>query len=219
MELKIFAIATIVVALFFLYRIAYQKQSFTPKSNEDLPKKEPDSDNDIVGKSAFVRSERSHLQTSAATILETENQIEKDNIFAPANNQNGAIISPEELDEVFDDTTDLDIPPDTETDEFDVDFDEEAEELRQTVENDANLASGFTYEEMADAINNPSSEKAEVLYQMKQTDFFEQLVSSNEGKALQIKTVIDRHIQNIQSENLEENNNEYGDFNIADYLS
>ena len=213
--MKTLAIIIMLVALFLLYKIACQKPVSLPKTTEDLPEKEPETTESIVGKSAFVRSARSQSTPNADSPLNAENQTKKAYIFAPANEQNIAVIPLEELNEVFEDISDLDIPPDDETDEIDID--EEAEALFQTTRDDE-LASGFTYEEMAAAINNPSDEKAEMLYQIEPTDLFEQLVSNNEAKALRIKTVIDRHIQNLQSEK-PENNSEYGDFDIADYLS
>ncbi len=213
--MKTFAIIVILTALFLLFRIAYQKPATSSKTKEDLPPEEPVTDNGIVGKSTFVRSARSQLAPNADSLLNAENQIEKANIFATETPKNDAVIPPGELDEVFDYTVDLDIPPDDEDDEIDVE--EEAGELRQMLGNDAAPASGFTTEEMADAINNPSDEKAAVLCQIGQTDLFEQLVSLNAGKALQIKAVIERHI-NAEPEKQEESNNGYGGFDIADYV-
>lgn len=214
--MKILAIISLLAALFLLYRIAYQKPIPTPKNKEDFPEKEPETNSDIVGKSHFVRSTKSQSTPNDDSLLKAKNQTEKANIFASETIKNDAIIPPEELDEVFEDTSDLDIEPDDETNE--IDMEEEAEELRQILGNDALPASGLTYEEMAEAINNPSDEKAEMLCQMEQTDLFEQLVSNNESKALRIKAVIDRHVQTVHSEN-EVDNNDYGNFDIADFLT
>jgi hypothetical protein len=220
--MKTFVIIVLLIALLLLFLIAYQKPSIPQKRNDNLPSEASDT-NDIVGKSRFVRPVRSQSATTAATVLETENQIEKANIFAPENSKINAVIPPEELDKIFNEPMEIDVPlemeMEMETDEPETD--EEAEEFRQMTGKDAALASGFTYEEMADAIeaiNNPSDEKAEVLYQIEKTDLFEQLVSGNEGKFLRIKTIIDRHTQNEQPDE-PENNNEYGNFDIADYLS
>jgi hypothetical protein len=49
---------------------------------------------------------------------------------------------------------------------------------------------------------------------------FEKLVSGDEGKRQQITAVIDRHIKSLIPEVANESNdNDYGDFNIADFLS
>jgi hypothetical protein len=50
---------------------------------------------------------------------------------------------------------------------------------------------------------------------------FEQLVSGDEGKRLRIAAVIDRHIRSLNPETEVADNsddNEYSDFNIAEYL-
>ncbi len=218
--MKLIAIIALLIALFLLYRIACQKPTPVSKNKEDLPEKEPEQTEGIVGKSRFVRSTRSQSTPNDDSPLNTVNQIEKADIFAQETPKNNGVIPLEELDEVFEDTSGLDIEPDDETNEIDIE--EEAEELRQTLGSDAIPASGLTYEEMEDAIACPSEEKAETLCQIEQTNLFEQLVASNEGKALMIKAIIDRHIQKIAPENPEENNkeyNDYGDFDIADYVN
>jgi hypothetical protein len=125
----------------------------------------------------------------------------------------------------------LDIPPDeNETDESDEsdnpDADEEAEELRQVLEQetDAELANGLSIEEMetaTKAIDSPTDDDSEILYRVEKTDMFEQLVSGDEGKRLRIAAVIDRHIRslNLETEVADNNDdNEYSNFNIAEYL-
>jgi hypothetical protein len=156
--------------------------------------------------------------------LESENQEVKPLIFAPETGKSQAMVPPAELDEIFEDEPnpeDLDIPPDDEADEPDWDADEEAEEL-QTLGRDADMADGLSIEEMteaAKAIDKPSDENAKLLLKVEPTDMFEQMVSGDEGKAAQIKKMIDRYVQGIQQEEAENESKEYGDFNISDFLS
>jgi hypothetical protein len=130
----------------------------------------------------------------------------------------------ERLDEIFGEEVgedDLDIPPDDEPEDDEPDADEESEELRQTPEGEAELANGFSIEEMetaAGAIDSPGDENAEILYRVEKTDMFEQLVSGDEGKRQRIAAVIDRHIKSLNPEVANEDS-EYSNFNIADFLS
>ena len=69
---------------------------------------------------------------------------------------------------------------------------------------------GLSIEEMTDAakaIDNPTDEKADILFKVEKTDMFEQMVSSDEGKAERIKAIITRYIQNLPSENAYEDSN------------
>jgi hypothetical protein len=230
--MKLFAATVMLVALFLLYRIAYPTKTTATKKGDDIPeKKEIDAD-EVVGKSRFVRPSDSQSQTTPATVLNTEKQEEKAYIFAPENGKTEAVIPFDRLDEIFGDEQpdeeDLDIPPDedeseNETDDETPDAEEEAEELRQVLGQEADFADGFSIEEMetaARAIDTPTDESAEILYRVEKTDMFEQLVSGDEGKRQQITAVIDRHIRSLFPEVANESNdNDYGDFNIADFLS
>jgi hypothetical protein len=228
--MKTFVITVMLIALYLLYRIAFPKRAETKRGNDVPQKKETDA-NDVVVKSSFVRGNRSQPAPTPATTEKSENQTKKPDIFAPGNGNRTAVIPPEKLDEVFGaepKPDDLDIEPDDEPDTAELDAEEEAEELRQVLGKDAEPADGLTYEEMAeaiDAVNNPSDETgketARVLSGLEETDMFEQLVSGDEGKALRIKAVIDRYEQSLLPETSQEDEdrNEYGDFNIADFLS
>lgn len=226
--MKLFAITAILVALYLMYRIAFQKQAETKKSNEDIlsEKAEPD---DVVGKSRPVSDYRRQPQPTPATNEKSENREENPNTFAPESKPSDAAIPPEELDEVFSQPMDIAYPLERETEEEpDIDAEEEAEELRQWMSNDSEVADGFTYEEMeqaVDAVHHLSDEKeaaaGRVLSGLEKTDMFEQLISGDAAKEALIKSVIDKHIRSMipeKTENREDNNNEYGDFDIADFL-
>ncbi len=217
--MKILAIIIILLALYLLYRLVSSKSSVSTKSNDETFQIELQSDSDIVGKSRFTKTIRSNTTPVIDSTLKTENQVENADIFASETPKNDGIIPTEELDEVFD-TSDLDIPPDDEENE--INLEEEAEELRQILGHDVERSSGLSYEELQEAIRKPSAEKAEVLCQIEQTDMFEQLILSDEAKANRIKTIIDRYIKQIETELPPDKNNEetdFSNFDIAEYLS
>jgi hypothetical protein len=161
--------------------------------------------------------------------LKSENQTEKADIFAAGNENRTTVIPAEKLDEVFGtdpNPDDLDIPPDDETEELD--GEEEAEELRQTLGKDAEIAGGFTYEEMEtaiDAANNPkpetvAKEAAKALSDLEKTDMFEQLVSSDAGRALRINAVLDHYEQSATPESANvDSDKDLEDFDIMNFLS
>jgi cell division septum initiation protein DivIVA len=116
-----------------------------------------------------------------------------------------------------------------ETDEPDAE--EEAEELRQVLKGDTESAGGFTYEEIAQAIgaaDNPADEKAQaaagkVFYTLEKTDLFEQLISSDGGRAARINAVLERYTGSIipQAQETEdkEQDTEYRNFDMTAFLS
>jgi hypothetical protein len=152
--------------------------------------------------------------------------------FVPENGKTNAVIPSEALDEVFDTPPvpmDIDYPLERIEDEpedeatGEPDADEEAEELRQSLGRDAVFASGFTYEDMVQAIettDHPQEGKTqaagEVFYNLEKTDLFEQLVSGDADRAARIKAVIDRHEQSLTPK---ETADKYGKFDITDFLS
>ena len=207
--MKALVIVIMLIALYLLYRIAYPKQPKT-KQGDDTPRKREGNISEAVVKKRFVRPDSGLCASTHTTVLKTEYQDEKTSTFAVGNEKRDAVIPPEMLDEVFSEEPnpeDLDIEPDEDEDEDDdeddddeePDLEEEAEELRQVMGGDAEMADGMTIEEMAEtveAIVNPTDSKARLLYEAEKTDMFEKLVSGDEGKAARIKAVIDRYIQN-----------------------
>jgi hypothetical protein len=227
--MKTFAIAVLLIALYFLYRIAFPKPPAAKTDGDSPPDRETDTD-DGVKKSRYVSGFRRQPQPTPATGVNSDNQEENASIFAAGNEKTDAVIPPGKLDEVFGedpDPEDLDIEPDDEeeTDSPDLDGEEEAEELRQTLGRDAEPANGFSVEEMeeaAKAVDNPSDEKAAILFRVEKTDMFEKLVSGDEGKSARITAIIERHIRSLNPEVENEENDNSSDlekFNITDFLS
>jgi hypothetical protein len=232
--MKAFVITVIGIALYLLLCLVFPKPKGTKKGDAVPQKRETDTD-DVIIPSRYVSGLQRQPQPTPSTSVKPENQTEKGNTFASESGKTSAVIPPEVLDEVFSRPPEpmaIDYPLDRVEDEpkdeatGEPDADEEAEELRQSLGRDAALADGFTYEQMAQAIetvDSPEEGKAqaagEVLYSLEKTDLFEQLVSSDEAKAARIKSAIDRHVQSILPEETDEDsNNEYNNFDIADFL-
>ena len=203
---RVGAIIIALVAMHYMYRIACPKRE-TIQKDDKTPEKDTEPENIIVKKSHFVLPSLGQPQPTTATSTEFENIEKKPYIFAPGNETRNAVIPTEKLDEVFEDKInpdELEIEPDENekdgTKDETVDIDNEATEFKQETEQ---LASGMSIEEMteaAKAIDNPTDEKAGILFKVEKTDMFEQLVSGDELKAERIKAIIDRHVQSIFSE-------------------
>jgi hypothetical protein len=227
MDMKILVILMMLATLYWFYRIAFPK-SKEMKKGDEIPPQRPIEISEVVVKSRFVRPGLGQPKTSAATSLGTDPQAEKPDIFATGNEKKEAVIPPEKLDEIFSEEVnpeDLDIERDENEADADrvVDGEEEAEELRQAL-GDAGQAYGLSIEEMTAAVRateNPTDEKAALLYRIERTDMFEQLVSGDEGKAERIAAIIERHIQRVvpQDTNEDNNNSDPEDFDVMKLLS
>jgi hypothetical protein len=169
--MKVPALVIMLVALYFLYRIAFPKQA-AQKKDGDVSEKDDKTAYSVIGKSRFVLPDRSKPLQTPAISPEFENIEKKPYIFAPGNENRNAVIPNEKLDVVFDDEVnpdELDIEPDEtenyikgEIEDETADVDDEAAEMEQGAE----LASGMSIEEMteaAKAIDSPSDEKAGIL--------------------------------------------------------
>lgn len=223
--MKVFVIIVIIIALFLLYRIAYPKP-IDSKSKDDNPVRKEKEEEEVVGKSQYVCTHLSQPRTTPSTLLKTENQVEKAITFASETDNKPAIIPSGELDNVFGkipesetfDESDLVIEDDN--DDGGLDLEEEAEEVRQVLEEDIEFAGGFTYDEMSEAIK--SSYHPEILYSLSKTDMFEQLVSGDAGRASRINAVLNHYEQSLMMEETEENkklNNDFSNFDIRDFLN
>jgi len=155
---------------------------------------------DIVGKSRFDLSTSKPLTAKseplATTLPKSENQVENPDTFVPPNEvKSSAEVPPEELDEAFSDTPpdednepmDIDYPLEYETDEDEPeDGEEETEEVKGTAQ--AALASGVQFDDLGNAVRtvNKTEEATpeqkrkagDTLLEIRQTDMFEQVVSS-----------------------------------------
>jgi hypothetical protein len=219
----------IVLCLFLLYRIAFTKQPEEEKQNSDVPRNRETNPSEAVVKNRFVRPLPSQPQPTPATSLKTDKQEKKPDIFAAGNEKGNAVIPPDKLDDVFDNEPnpeELDISPDDEdeTSEPEPDAEEESEDLRQTLGREAELADGMSIEEMesaTEAVNNPTDEKAGLLLKIEPTDMFEQIVSGDEGKQARIKAIIDRHIQRMNPEledKEDDSDNDLENFDVMKFL-
>jgi hypothetical protein len=230
--MKLLALFIILVALYLLYRIAYPKQPDTNKGN-NVPEKEAKAVRNVMGKSCFVLPDRSKPLQTPATKQETDKSEEKAVTFAAETEEKqSAVIPAEQLDEVFGENGNseiMSIPLESIPDDNDIDFEaeEEVEELNRALGHEAEFADGIDYDDLQTAVKvvkeqpeTVSEETGKMLAALENTDMFELLVSGNEGKMSWIKTVIDRHIQSTTPETeSKEHNTDYGDFDVADYLS
>ena len=224
--MKTLAIMIMLVSLYLLYRIAFPKQTTThsppKKNNDDIP--------DVVVKSRFIRPNYPQPTPIPVTPKKEDTISEKD--VAPETQKRDVAIPPDKLDEVFAEDVnpdDLEIELDENEADFEneTDLEEEAEDLRQTLGDDATMADGMTIEEMTEtiaAINNPTEAQAELLLKAEKTDMFERLVSSDEGKATRIKAIIDRHMRSKSAEtetvaeDAENDGNDWDKFDVRSFL-
>jgi hypothetical protein len=240
MAMKIIAILIMLAALFLLYRIACPKQATSKRDRETSPEK-PGTVPDVVGKSRYVAAAESQpqplLATTTATSKETEKAIEKQDTFAPETEKNrSAVIPPDELDAVFDDSPhpeDLDIPPDDDEHDDGVDYqaEDEAEELNRVTGGEERFAESIDFEDLQavrkvveEQPAEVSDETAKTIEKLENTDMFEWLVSGDEGKANWIKAVVERNIQNVmpeteKTEDKTSDETDYGNFDVAEFLS
>ncbi|KAA6340804.1 hypothetical protein EZS27_011349 [termite gut metagenome] len=244
--MKVFAVTVILVSLYLLYRIAYPNERKAEKGSDAPDRKQADEADAIVKKHYSYISRNLPTPTTAtptpttATEEKTESSEKKQIIFVSDKEKVGAgVIPPEELNEVFSKSLEampMDYPLEEdeveETSEPDVDLEEEAEELRQVLGKDAESAGGFTYEEIAQAIgaaDNPQGDEEKiqkagnVFYTLEKTDLFEQLISTDAGRAARINAVLERYAGSIilQAQETEdkEQDTEYRNFDITAFLS
>jgi hypothetical protein len=232
--MKITVILIMLAALFLLYRIAYPKQE-DMKRDRDAPPEKPKTVPDVMGKSRFVLPDRSQPLQTPATKPETGKEAEKALIFAAGTGEKpSAIIPADELDRVFGNDSGneiMSIPLEYENEgETDYEAEEETEELGRVLGHEPEYADGIDYDSLQTAAkavreqpDEVSEETAVTLEKLGHTDMFEWLVSGDEGKLNWIKAVIERNIPKTAPE-MEETEGEtsdadYGDFEIADFLS
>jgi hypothetical protein len=235
--MKIFVAATMLIALYLLFRIAFSKKPETKQGNFTPQNRDADISK-VVVKSRFVRPVRGQPQTTHTTPLKTDIQEEKPFIFAPENAQRDAVIPAEKLDELFADDfnpDELDIPPDDDDDNDDeIEIDAEAEEETERMGHEAMLAAGLDFDDLqhvAQVVKEQpetvSRETGAKIAELEHTDMFETLVSgndgstalTNQGKMNWIKSVIERHIQNNEPETESEvSETDNSNFDIAEFL-
>jgi hypothetical protein len=230
--MKLLVLAIILFSLYLIYRLSFPKEAGNGQGNKPKPPETVNEDEAVLKKRFVLDSQRQPLPTPA-TPENSDKQDENSPIFAAGNEKKDAVISPEELPEIFGEDVnpdDLDIEPDAnETDnDNESDADEEAEEIRQSAGEIKGYAEGFTYDELATAIRDTDKPEAmakaalETLRNFSQTDMFEQLVSGDAGRAARIAAVLDHSEQSLASQDedaAESKDNEYKDFDITQFLS
>jgi len=222
--MKIFVLTIILLSLYLIYRLSFPKQTSKGQGNETPPSEAKD-DYGAVVKKRYVLPSQSNSKRRDDNRQESDKQYEKANIFAAGNSKPDASVIPkEELNEVFGEEVnpeELDIEPDeSETDGSEApDAEEEAEEIRQSVGAMEGYAEGYTYGELTEAIHDAgkqteavSKATVETLRSLTGTDMFEQLVSSHQGRALQIASILDRSEQSLVTDsNLADNGDMEGE--------
>jgi hypothetical protein len=217
--MKLLALLIMLAALYLLYRIAFPKQKDTVGGSDAVPPKKPKPVAGVMGESRFVLPDRSKPLQTPATSQETGKVIGKQDIFAA---EKGGEPNPEIM------SIPLENGDSDNEDDIDAETEEEAEELNQTLGYEAIPADGVGYDELQTAVKvvaeqpeEVSEETGETLLKLENTDMFEMLVSGNDGKMQWMKSVIDRHIRSIMPETEDKTSDtiDYGDFNVADYLS
>lgn len=236
--MKFLVLVIIVLSLYLIYRLSFPRQAGKTKRDETPPP--PLDGYEAVVKSRFILPDRSNLATSPAQhddrTKNSEKQDKKPDIFAAGNeNPPVAVIKPDEFDEVFSEVNpeDLDIERDEneadENDEPDFDAEEEAEEIRESAGVTEGYAGGFSFDELAEVIREADHQPdamtkaaVEMLRDFSKTDMFEQLVSSDAGRAARIAAILDRKEQSLAGQDkdaADDSNGKYRDFDIEQYLS
>lgn len=172
---------------------------------------------DVMGKTKVVLRQ---MQTNADTKGQVLKPMEDADTFAMADEnekqKNGplGIEIPMEYNREF---------PGTDTYETD----EETEELRQTMGNDANFASGASFEDLEYSLDvirekrtseDDERKAAEIILQQRGTDIFQQMVSQVPQGVERVSFILDKYFS-VHTDNIESgNDNESGEFDIASIL-
>ncbi|MDR1671748.1 MAG: hypothetical protein LBR57_04445 [Alistipes sp.] len=207
--MKPFVILIMLTALWLLYRIAYPKRE--PTASEAL-KKRPIDPSEVVVKSRFVRPSVCQPQPTPATPPKTDSAGENSDTFAARNTETDPTDDEPDPSELDIEPDENELPPNTE---------EDAEELRRILGEDAGLADGLSIEQMdegMEATRNPTDDKAAILYRVEKTDMFEKLVAGDVVKAALITAIVDRHVRNMCPEETGDDE-EQVDFDVDDFLS
>jgi hypothetical protein len=121
----------------------------------------------------------------------------------------------------------LDIEPDENEADNELNAEEESEDIRQSMGEIEGYADGFTYDELTTVIHDAdrksdmlTKETIETLRNFAQTDMFEQLVSSDAGSALRIASILDRNERSLAHDDNTSDNDEYDyqDFDIKQFM-
>ena len=211
------AILIMLVAVFFLYRIAYPKQSVEKKS-EGVWRRKSKPIPDIMGKSRTVLFPQKQPVPTPVVSQIAEKEKEREKKFP-------AVIPVEQLDKVFADNQNDDVDFDIEVDDDDnddsIDIDaEEVEELQQGGE--VAYANGVTFNDLQTAakvineqpkVKEVSSEIVHVIKSLENTELFDLLVADIESKQSWVRAVVERNFDKEQPETADD------EIDMVDYSS
>ncbi len=209
--MKTILVAVMLLSLYLLYRIAFPKPIKKPKPTSVLSRQKVN-EKEIIGQSRVVLSFQRQAVPVAAKTCETVSSHENADSFVPEN-ESGMM--------------DVSVPLEQEDgpEEPEIDPDEEAEELRQLMGNEPDLASGCTFEELEQTVhgvNHPSGndrQVAKVIYRLQDTDCITQLAAISPEKAEQIKSLISLHVNEVESKSGKTGNEKQGQPDITGFLS
>jgi hypothetical protein len=209
--MKTILVAVMFLALYLLYRIAFPNPIKKPKPPSVLSRQKIN-EKEIIGQSRVVLSFQRQAVPVAAKTCETVSSHENADSFV-TESESGMM--------------DISVPLDheDENEKPEIDTEEEAEELRQLTGNETKLASGFTFEELEQAVhevNHPSEndrQVAKVIYRLQDTDCITQLAAISPEKAERIKSLISLHVNEVESKTGKSGNEKPDQPDITGFLS
>jgi hypothetical protein len=209
--MKTILVAVMLLSLYLLYRIAFPKPIKKSKPTSVLSRQKIN-EKEIIGQSRVVLSFQRQAVPVAAKTCETVSSHENEDSFVPENESGMMDIS-------------VSLEHETEPDVPEIDPEEEAEELRQLTGNETELASGFTFEELEQTVqevNHPSGndrQVAKVIYRLRDTDCISQLAAISPEKAERIKSLISLHVNEVESKTEKTGNEKPDQPDITGFLS
>jgi len=196
------------LALYLLYRIAFPKPIKKQKPTSVLSRYKVN-EKEIIGQSRVVLSFQRQAVPVAAKTCDTVSSHENADSFVPENESGMMAIS-------------VPLQHEDDPEEPEIDPEEEAEELRQLMGNEPDLASGCTFEELEQTVhgvNHPSGndrQVAKVIYRLQDTDCITQLAAISPEKAERIKSLISLYVNEVESKT---GNEKPGQPDITRFLS
>ena len=206
--MKTILVAVMLLALYLLYRIAFPKAIKKQKPTSVLSRQKVN-EKEIIGQSRVVLSFQRQAVPVAAKTRETVSSPENADSFVPENKSGMMDIS-------------VPLEQEDEPEEPEIDPEEEAEELRQLMGNEPDLACGCTFEELEQTVhgvNHPSGndrQVAKVIYRLQDTDCISQLAAISPEKAERIKSLISLYVNEVESKT---GNEKPGQPDITGFLS
>ena len=209
--MKTILIAVMLLVLYLLYRIVFPKPIKKQKPPSVLSRQKVN-EKEIIGQSRVVLSFQRQAVPVAAKTYETASSDRNEDSFVQENESGQMDIS-------------VSLKHEDENEEQEIDPEEEAEELRQLTGSEPELAGGFTFEELEQTVsevNHPSRNErkaAKVLYRLQDTDCIIQLAAISPEKAERIKSLINLHVNEVESKTGKSENEKPDQPDINGFLS